>query len=73
MAVTRMMTGSTTSVVATHAAEGEFRAKDEMLVIFTALPRSVKRVFARVLREGFTALFVTLMTVGGSGLPGKKV
>ena len=26
-----------------------------------------------LLREGFTALFVTLMTVGGSGLPGKKV
>ena len=23
--------------------------------------------------ESFTALFVTLMTVGGSGLPGKKV
>ena len=32
-----------------------------------------KHTKSEIHREGFTALFVTLMTVGGSGLPGKKV
>ena len=51
-----MMMGSATSVVATHAVEGEFRAMDATLVIFTMFPTSVKRAFARILNMNKNAL-----------------